>query len=375
MDKAYVDAIVAGGQVYPGAGIALSTGSAWDTPITNNSANWNTAYGWGDPAVFISTHESTYNHIQYNTAYTHSQLGSGNPHSVSWAELSGARSGITLSGFDDDLSYNNYTHPNHSGQVTSVGEGATVATAAIITAQTELASGLVDADELMVSDAGVLKKMDISVLEAYMQANLTFSSGMIYPGAGIALSTGSAWGTSITNNSANWNTAYGWGDHAGLYDTLGTAAGLVSTHESTYNHGNYNTAYSHSQIVTGNPHVIGHGDISDFGVGVSSNETSHADVLVDGDFVSEGIMLRGASSGVYSIVGASYNVDTVETTLTDDDTHLPTSGAVYGAISAAGGMVYPGTGIAISTGSAWDTSITNNSANWNTAYGWGDHAG
>lgn len=40
---------------------------------------------------------------------------------------------------------------------------------------------------------------------------------MVYPGSGIAISTGSAWGTSITNNSANWNTAYGWGNHAGLY--------------------------------------------------------------------------------------------------------------------------------------------------------------
>lgn len=39
-------------------------------------------------------------------------------------------------------------------------------------------------------------------------------SSMVYPGAGIALSTGSAWGTSITDNSANWNTAYGWGNHA-----------------------------------------------------------------------------------------------------------------------------------------------------------------
>lgn len=37
---------------------------------------------------------------------------------------------------------------------------------------------------------------------------------MIYPGAGIALSTGSAWSASITDNSANWNTAYGWGNHA-----------------------------------------------------------------------------------------------------------------------------------------------------------------
>ena len=37
---------------------------------------------------------------------------------------------------------------------------------------------------------------------------------MVYPGAGIPLSTGSAWGTSITDNSANWNTAFGWGNHA-----------------------------------------------------------------------------------------------------------------------------------------------------------------
>ena len=33
-------------------------------------------------------------------------------------------------------------------------------------------------------------------------------SGMVYPSAGIALSTGTAWGTSITDNSADWNTAY-----------------------------------------------------------------------------------------------------------------------------------------------------------------------
>ncbi len=31
---------------------------------------------------------------------------------------------------------------------------------------------------------------------------------MTYPIAGISLSTGTAWGTSITNNSTNWNTAY-----------------------------------------------------------------------------------------------------------------------------------------------------------------------
>lgn len=55
------------------------------------------------------------------------------------------------------------------------------------------------------------------------------SGGMVYPGAGIALSTGSAWGTSITNNSANWDTAYGWGNHADATETFGTAGTLTWT--------------------------------------------------------------------------------------------------------------------------------------------------
>jgi hypothetical protein len=38
--------------------------------------------------------------------------------------------------------------------------------------------------------------------------NIPNYNSMVYPSAGIALSTGTAWGTSITDNSANWNTAY-----------------------------------------------------------------------------------------------------------------------------------------------------------------------
>ena len=71
----------------------------------------------------------------------------------------------------------------------------------------------------------------------------------------------------FTDNSSNWNTAYGWGDH---------------------------------------------GD-----AGYLTSQTSHADVVVDGDFTSNGILKR-TSAGNYGIV-------------------------------------------------------TDNSNNWNTAYGWGDH--
>ena len=53
--------------------------------------------------------------------------------------------------------------------------------------------------------------------------DLSFS----YPGAGIPLSTGTGWGTSITDNSANWNTAFGWGNHAtaGYYNATNFIAG------------------------------------------------------------------------------------------------------------------------------------------------------
>ena len=40
----------------------------------------------------------------------------------------------------------------------------------------------------------------------------------------------------------------------------------------------------------------------------------------------------------------------------------------------SGSMDYPDAGIPISTGSAWNLSIPNNSGNWNAAYGWGNHA-
>ena len=120
-----------------------------------------------------------------------------------------------------------------------------------------------------------------------------------------------------------WDTAYGWGDHstAGyltsetshadvLVDGDFSTSGLMTTNGSgtysitTNNSSNWNTAY-------------GWGDHST--QGYITSETSHADVVVDGDFTSQGIMLRGASSGTYSI-------------------------------------------------------LTDNSTNWNTAYGWGDHS-
>jgi len=43
---------------------------------------------------------------------------------------------------------------------------------------------------------------------------ITLSPGMVYPGAGIPISDGASWKTSITDNHSNWDTAYSWGNHA-----------------------------------------------------------------------------------------------------------------------------------------------------------------
>jgi len=78
----------------------------------------------------------------------------------------------------------------------------------------------------------VIRSITINGQTADLSADRIFSiDSMVYPSAGIPLSNGTSWGTSIVNNSANWNTAFGWGNHAGLYSLLGhthTFASLTS---------------------------------------------------------------------------------------------------------------------------------------------------
>lgn len=91
------------------------------------------------------------------------------------------------------------------------------------------------------------------------------NAAMVYPGAGIPISTGATWGASIVNNSTNWNTAYGWGNHAGLYSLLAHNHNLNDLTEKSWNsltdkpttftpssHGNG----SHSTDLVGEPGVI-----------------------------------------------------------------------------------------------------------------------
>jgi hypothetical protein len=77
------------------------------------------------------------------------------------------------------------------------------------------AESLVISDFSMVTDAqnGYVLTCNAAGVGTWQQAGTQF---MIYPGVGIALSTGTGWGTSITDNSSHWNTAYGWGNHSNV---------------------------------------------------------------------------------------------------------------------------------------------------------------
>jgi hypothetical protein len=192
------------------------------------------------------------------------------------------------------------------------------------------------------NDAGYLTS-ETSHADVVVDGDFT-SSGLMKRGA----SAGTY--SIVTDNSSNWNTAYGWGDHSTAgYLTSYTetdpvfsaseAASITSTDTSNWDTAfgwgdhstqGYLTSYTETDPVFSASEAasITSTDTTNWdtafswgnhaSAGYLTSETSHADVVVDGDFTTNGLMKRTAA-GVYAIV-------------------------------------------------------TDNSTNWNTAYGWGDHA-
>ena len=128
-------------------------------------------------------------------------------------------------------------------------------------------------------------------------------TSMIYPAAGIALSTGTGWGTSITDNSANWNTAYGWGNHAsGGYLTSATAATTYASLTGAYANPAFISSLAYSKI-TGVPAFL-----------TSYTETDPYRVT--------SVAVSGTSTKTITLTRA--DASTVTTTWTDIDTDTNT---------------------------------------------------
>jgi hypothetical protein len=127
--------------------------------------------------------------------------------------------------------------------------------------------------------------------------------------------------TSTQKSNAKTNLGLATVASTGAYSDLTGTPTIPTNNNQLTNGAGYITGYSVTQgDVTAHQAALSitESQISDLGSYLTS-ETSHADVVVDGDFTSQGIMLRGASAGSYSI-------------------------------------------------------LTDNSSNWNTAYSWGNHS-
>ena len=78
---------------------------------------------------------------------------------ITWANLK-----ASIQAYTDTL-YNNYVHPDHTGDITSDSDGATTLSATAISGKTAKTTA-VGTEEVLINDAGVLKKMTVQNLIA-----------------------------------------------------------------------------------------------------------------------------------------------------------------------------------------------------------------
>lgn len=108
---------------------------------------------------------------------------------------------------------------------------------------------------------GLWEKADANEARTYLEIG-TGSTGDINDLAGSG-ATGEVWSadkdwsewaahntTYDHNDIVDGVAAYNWGDHAGLYDTIGTADDAVTTHNTAYDHNDIATAYQPDDVGT-----------------------------------------------------------------------------------------------------------------------------
>ena len=148
--------------------------------------------------------------------------------------------------------------------------------------------------------------------------------------------------TATGGTSTNWNTAYGWGNHAGLY--LGATAKAAD-----------------SNLFDGVDSVLYQRYRADIGNAIDLNT-----------YTTMGIYHQ--NSNAQAGTGSNYPISQAGMlTVTADGLMVYQTYQGYATNSTYERKYYSG------TWQAWhqvyDSSVfTNNSANWNTAYGWGNHA-
>jgi uncharacterized protein (TIGR02145 family) len=132
-------------------------------------------------------------------------------------------------------------------------------------------------------------------------------------------------------NISNWNTAFGWGDHAGLYKPIGYVPSWAD--------------------VTGKPTTL-----AGYGITDAMNTSHPANSIAGGDITNWNTAFGwGNHAGLYRPIAWVPSFS--------DITGTPTTIAGYGITDG------------MSTSHPANAITAGNITNWNTAFGWGNHTG
>lgn len=85
---------------------------------------------------------------------------------------------------------------------------------------------------------GSVTSVDMSVPTGF-----TIGGNPITTAGTLALGFSTGYFIPTTTRAGTWDVAYTWGNHAGLYDVLGSATGSIAVHNAAFNHTNFNTAF------------------------------------------------------------------------------------------------------------------------------------
>lgn len=173
------------------------------------------------------------------------------------------------------------------------------------------------------------------VTPAQLSDSLSGFDGMVYPDAGIALSTATAWGTSITNNSANWNTAYGWDDWStNVPDAIMTFTNKSGNISQWTNDAGYLTSYTETDPITGAINGIvkadGGGNISAAVAGTDYVSTESDPIFTAHTTynISDGTgFLKNNGTGTWSWDNSTYLTSEVDGSITNEIQDISTTGA------------------------------------------------
>jgi len=236
--------------------------------VTDNSANWNTAYGWGDHASGgyaalagsttqrFSVHTLTLTNVESTDIDLAGELGYDANDSSAPASLgtyaSSNPAGLYLN--DSGTVVSTIYHTGHfSG--THIANWQTAYGWGDHASGGYAASGHNHSGVYEPADATILKDADIGVNVLAYSGTVVYDAD--FASNGILKRTAAGVYGIVTDNSTNWNTAYGWGDHAsggyaasghnhsGVYEpafskntgfnkNLGTSAGTVSEGDHTH---------------------------------------------------------------------------------------------------------------------------------------------